>query len=157
VGDGQPKAFSAEARDVAASDASSHPKPIKIEPDLVSQQSTNFDCHSLREIESLQPLSTAVDIRDFSKMLRQENKMTKLQASLTPSILIKETEASQIIPASDPTLEKPQAPQSKPGEIQDQEMTVESHPEPTERPTSLPMEAQKSGEAIFAINESDPS
>lgn len=55
----------------------------------MSQQSTNFDSQSLREIESLQPLSTAADIRDLTKMLRHEKKMTKQKNSTTPpSILI---------------------------------------------------------------------
>ncbi len=89
MGKGQSKAFSAEARDEAISNnASNLAKADKIEPDLVSQQSTNFDCQSLKEIESLPPLSTAVDMRDFSKMLRQEKKMKKSQVSTQPLILI---------------------------------------------------------------------
>jgi hypothetical protein len=53
--------------------------------DLVSQQSTNFDAHSLKEIEGMPPLQSASDLRDFSELLRQEKK-TRVEPALVDSI-----------------------------------------------------------------------
>jgi hypothetical protein len=64
-------------QDESASKATKPQQPQKVSKDLdadmVSQQSTCFDSQSLREFDSLPPLSSANEIRDFSKLLTKSN------------------------------------------------------------------------------------
>jgi hypothetical protein len=68
-------AFSAASEGSAVKRRPGRPKAVKKDSaDLVSQQSTCFDSHSLKEIENMPALQTASELRDFSELLRQEMK-----------------------------------------------------------------------------------